>query len=358
MKTSLCHREAAEGHFLTRLARVTVDKLDGKAPAAIQLFPSGPNLGTVDGRQFTLSDPARIIAAFEASGRPLLIDYDHRSHFAPDAGGSDRAAGWITSLKIVGGQVWGVVEWTSSGAAAIEASEYRYISPEFTTDPASGEVEAIIAAALVNRPAFVMTALARREAGQGAVADPSKPTVKIKEDTNMLSEIAKALGLPEGAAAFDMLAAIAARDEAARTALASAERAAQTPSLDRFVPRADYDATLARASALEAELTAIRKQARDGEVEAIIAGAIKAGKIAPASKDHYIALASSDEGLAQVKALVATLPPVIDAAALRDHPVLPGGSQGGLDADQRQLCRVMGIPEAEFQKTLAERASA
>lgn len=81
-KTSLCCSTAAEGLFLTTLASVSVNKLDGKAPSAIQLFPSGPKLATVDGRKFALSDPARVIAAFEARAEESARELASAKHAA------------------------------------------------------------------------------------------------------------------------------------------------------------------------------------------------------------------------------------------------------------------------------------
>lgn len=306
---------------------------DGKAPTLIQIFPAGPNIETNDGRAFKLSDANAFVERFNAAAQPILVDYDHLSHFNVDDGGSSKAAGWIQRLDIRDGQVWAVVEWTVTAAAAIEAREYRYISPEFTVDKTSGEVTGLLAAALVNRPALQMAALASRN----QTGEP-----------NVFKAIAKALGLPETATEAEILAALQNRDAAHATELAAARR----PTPDTFMPRADYDAVLARAETAEDKLRDAETAGRAAEVETVITAAIMAGKIAPASKDHYVALCGSKDGFDQVKQLVETLPAVIDT------PSLPSpATDGGLTSEQKALCRSMGVSEEAFKAEQARRAA-
>ncbi|HQF31502.1 MAG TPA: phage protease, partial [Hyphomicrobiales bacterium] len=299
----------------------------GAAPDWIQLFPQGPELAAVDGRSFKMSDPAAIIARFKASGRPLLVDFDHRSFYDVDAGGSSEAAGWISDMEVRDGEIWGRVEWSEAAAAKIAARQYRYISPEFQVDEKTGEVISISAAGLVNRPAFAMTALARR---------------REEEDAPMLKNIAKALGLADDADAATILAAIEkghgklaaalgldkTADQA--TILAAVEKAAKGPDVASFVPRADYELLKGQLGTMQTELAAIKDGNRKAEISAAIDGAVKAGKIAPASRDHYAALCAKDGGLEAFKDLVGTLP-VIGAPSDLDGKDVPD-SGGEIDA--------------------------
>lgn len=295
---------SALGLFLAKppvLARAE----SGQAPKTIQIFPAGPDLELNDGRKFKMSDAAGLVERFNAAAQPVLVDYDHLSAFDVAEGGNSKAAGWIQKLEIRDGQVWALVEWTVTAAAAIEAREYRFISPEFTADKKTGEITGLLAAALVNRPAFTMTALAAR---------------KATGDDTMLKAIAKALGLKDEATEAEVLAAIGKKDGDHATALA----AARNPKPDAFMPRADYDRVLARADAAEAKLAKADTDARATEIETVIAAAIKAGKIAPASKDHYVALCASADGFDQVKKLVETLPAVIETPELDDRTKTSG----------------------------------
>ena len=118
---------------------------------------------------------------------------------------------------------------------------------------------------LVGSPAFVMPALA---GGQ-------------QEDT-MLKKILEALGLAADATEEQAAEAVAAlkseRDEARAAAAASA------PSLDEFVPRADYDAAVARAAAAEEKAGTQADASRDAEIRDLLDRAQAAGQITPATR--------------------------------------------------------------------------
>lgn len=295
------------------------------APEWVQVFPAGPVVATNDGRAFLISDPAALVAAIRASGRwPILADYDHLSFYDAPMNGASRAAGWAQDLDVRDGAIWARIEWTPGAARQIMDREWRYISPEFTTDYSTGEISGLNAISLVNRPAFQMTALARSQTLSG---DPD------------MKSIALALGLPETATEAE----IAAKITATQTELA----AARTPSPDRFMPRGDYDAVLARANSAETELAAQKKATRDAEVETVIAAAVAAGKITPASKEHYVALAANDAGLASVKALVASLSPVIADVEVDGDPAKPTGA---LTPVEQHIARSLGLSAEEFTK--------
>jgi phage I-like protein len=308
-KRHLAERTVARSAFLTEPVELARSE-GGQVPSLIQLFPKGPELATMDGRKFKLSDPDAFVAAFNASGRPVMVDYDHRSHFTVDDGGSDRAAGWIERLAVKDGAVWGEVEWTEAAKAAIAAKEYRFISPEFPTEPKTDEVTALLAAALVNRPAFDMAALTRTQSQTG--------------DTAMLTAIAKALGLAEDADEAAILAAIAKKDADHTAELATAKSKAGRPSTDDFMPRADYDAVLARAETAEKKLGDAEAAAFEEKVTSAIDEAVEAGKITPGTKDHYVALCTDDKALEKVLAAIGAAPKVTDKTGITGKPGAAG----------------------------------
>ncbi|MGR3484058.1 MAG: phage protease [Paracoccaceae bacterium] len=333
-------RDLSTGLFLDRVLAFETTS-NAAAPAWIQVFPAGPELKTVDGRDFRITDPEALIAQYTAAdARPIMVDYDHLSAFAPDEGGDQTAAGWIESLEVRDGQVWAKVAWTIRAADRIAAREYRFVSPEFTVEKKTGEIVSIDAVAIVNRPAFQMTALASRARTPTATGDDA------------MKSIAKKLGLPEDATEEQILAAIATRD----TELASAQAA--TPSTRDFMPRADYDTVLARADAAEAELAKAKAAARADEIETVITAAVHAGKIAPASREHYAKLAAgSDEAFEEVKALCGAMTPQVAASGL-DGKAAPGTGGPELDEKDREFCRDHGIAEADYAAQLAaERAA-
>ena len=71
----------------------------------------------------------------------------------PGVGGTAKAAGWIKAMELRDDGIWGQIEWTESGAAAVAGKEYRYLSPVFTFDK-SGQVKRLLRASLINNPAL------------------------------------------------------------------------------------------------------------------------------------------------------------------------------------------------------------
>lgn len=334
--TSHCARgDVGDALYLDRALAFDFSGDGPTAPEWVQVFPSGPDLAAVDGRSWKMSDPEAFVAAQDVSaGRPILVDYDHLSSFMPDEGGDQTAAGWIEELEVRNGEVWARVTWTVRARRQIEEGEWRYISPEFRAHKKTGEVALLDAVSLVNRPAFEMKALAR--AG-----------VKKNGDTTMLKAIAKALGLSDDATEDQILAAISKKD----AELATAKASEKTPSTKDFMPRRDYDTVLARATAAEAKLKEQADEVRAGEIETMIATAVADGKIAPASKDHYVNLASaSDEGFDEVKKLTETLPSITASVDLDERELKAGGR---LTDDEKEMCAQLGVTEDDFLKQRA-----
>lgn len=136
----------------------------------IQLTPSGRFRAT-DGRP---SDaPSWYIDAAIAQGlvsrvngrtNPSVIDYEHQTLKADRNGQPAPAAGWIERIEWIPGKgVFGQVRWTQRARAAIEAGEYRYISPVLSYDKTTGQVRDLLMAAVTNVPAID---------GMAAIADP------------------------------------------------------------------------------------------------------------------------------------------------------------------------------------------
>jgi phage I-like protein len=301
---------------------------EGGAPEWAQLLPPGPALQGRDGRSWRLNDVDRLVAQFAP---PFVVDYEHSQDKLAVAGHEAPAAGWVEKLEVREGAVWGRVDWTPRAKAAIAAHEYRYLSPAFTYSPADGSVQALIGASLVNRPNFVMTALNAQE-------------------SSMLKDIAAALGLAETATSPEIVTAIGALKTA--TAL----NAQAHPDLAKFVPRADYELALNRASAAESKLAADAKAAHEAKVAAAIEGAVKAGKVAPASKDFYLATCSTVEGLAAFEKFVAAAPTAFKEIVTNLADA--GKETVALNAEQLAVAKALGIDPKAFAADIAKRAAA
>lgn len=96
------------------------------APEWVHLLPAGLIWGR-DGRSFRLGDGAAVIAASQAGGVDLPIDYEHQAD-DPDRqkNGPVPAAGWIKALELRADGIWGRVEWTATAKNMVAAREYRY----------------------------------------------------------------------------------------------------------------------------------------------------------------------------------------------------------------------------------------
>ena len=165
----------------------------------------------------------------------------------------------------------------------------------------------------------------------------------------MLKEIAAALGLAEAATAPEIVTAIGALKSS--TALN-----AQQPDLAKFVPRADYELALNRAKSAEDKIAAAAKSAHESEVAAAIDGAVKGGKIAPASRDFYLATCSTADGLANFKKFIAAAPTAFREVAA---PSVSGDQPDAvaLNAEQRDVARSLNIDPKTFAADIAKRAA-
>ncbi|MBY6244118.1 phage protease [Methylosinus sp. Sm6] len=324
LRLALCHAVSA-----TAIGEAIALNLEGEAlPDWVMVAPAGPVLRGADGRMFKIADPDALVAATMARGLKLPIDINHAQFLRAPRGEESPAAGWIEELQARDGAVWGRVDWTESGRAALAARSYRYLSPALLHDD-KGAVAAIAGAGLVNRPNFSM------------------PALNAHQENDMDKELLKKLGLPETASLADVLAAL----EKMQTSL----NAAQTPALSLYVPRADYDAVLARATGAEAALNAAAEGNRKAKAAALVEQAVKDGKIAPATRDFYIGLCATEAGLAEVTKFVGLQPSVFTPSNIgKTEPA----TQVALNADRRAAALAMGLDEKAFAEFLAAQPAA
>ena len=134
------------------------------APASQVRSASGSFL--VDGEAMEAT-----VAAFEAHGTDIPIDYEHQTLGGPYSSptGQAPAAGWIKSLIAVSassaiedadgrplaGGLWAEVLWTSEAREKLAARQYRYISPVALVRRSDRRLVGIHSVALTNKPAIV-----------------------------------------------------------------------------------------------------------------------------------------------------------------------------------------------------------
>lgn len=306
----------------------------GKVPRRIQILPAGAEISGIDGRHWKNNDPAALCAKMNASDRVTVkngcvIDENHSTDLAAPKGGEAPAFGWFKNFTVeADGSVWADVEWNSRGEKAVANKEYRYISPVFTRDK-DGNILEILRAALTNNPNLDNPAL-----------NSSQDTA---EEKNMEKELCAALGIPETATTADALAEIA----KLKTELNSAQ--SKTVDLTAYAPRADLAAAQQRAEKAEKELAELNAASLKAKATAAVEQAVKDGKIAPASKDVYMELCATADGLAQFEKIVAATPSITGGAQVPDMP--PANVESlELNAAEKEWASSMGYTEEDWKK--------
>lgn len=107
------------------------------------------------GWKIDAASAARIVADL-ASRDDLVVDYEHQTLLAKENGQPAPAAGWFSRVVWREGEgLFAVdVKWTDKAKQMIAAREYRYISPVFSYNAVSGQVERLLALGLTNNPAL------------------------------------------------------------------------------------------------------------------------------------------------------------------------------------------------------------
>lgn len=129
--------------------------------------------------------------------------------------------------------------------------------------------------------------------------------------------------------------------------LTVALNAANSPPLDKFVPKGDYDLALNRATEAEGKLAAQAKETLETAINSEIDAALQAGKITPATKDYHIAQCRQEGGLERFKAFVAAAPSVAGATGL-DGKQLP--HETALNAEAAQVAAMFGNTAEDLKK--------
>jgi phage I-like protein len=313
-----------------------VETENATPPEWIQLVPPGSFHGR-DGRgPYVLADPAAVIAATMALGMRagIPIDYDHATDFGAPQGTPAPAAGWITELAIRNGAIWGRVEWTARAAGAIQAHEYRYISPVFQYSPSDGTITRLLRAGLTNNPNLYLTAIS-------AVGD---------EESNMdefVKQLREMLGLSGEASTDEILKAIAVTTAAAATGEHDGSRAQRNEGFDpaRHVAVAEFQQALTEINALKIQ------RVRD-KAEHAVDEAIRSGKLVPAHREWAISYCAADPtGFESF----ATRQPVVLAGELNlgGNPkmALSRSHTGSrLSGTEVAICGLLGVSPGDFLK--------
>jgi phage I-like protein len=323
--------------MMTRLSVATCDRAlaPGAAPEWVHLFPDGKMTGR-DGRTFDLTDPKKVIMAFQSRGVDLPIDYEHQND-RPEARlrGPVPAAGWIKELKHDAGGLWGRAEWTATAREMIANRQYRYLSPSFLFHAATGAIVRLKGAGLVHNPNLHLTALASQDtemdtddafrqqlAGAMGLGPDATPEEMLALVTKMMGMMAKATGKPE----------------MAQATMAELMTAISTPDPAKYVP-------IEAVRGMLTERNASRATQSQERAETKVATAMRDGYLSPGMKGWATALCASDE--ASFDAFVAgSIPPFVHLSKSHDYMNVPpktkGAGIGGSDVADA-ICAQLGL---------------
>ncbi|WP_104911928.1 phage protease [Pseudomonas sp. LG1D9] len=303
---------------------------DGKAPEWVELIPPGPSVTGRDGRQWLFDEQAGTLVQSSFHGRAidLPIDWEHATQHRASKGESAPAAGWIKQLELRNGALWGLVDWTPRASEQVINREYRFLSPVFDFDPDTTRIARLVSAGLTNKPNFLLTAL-------------NQENTEVTPVT-LSPALLTALGLPATATEEQALAATA---QLKATAQATNT---EKPNLEQFMPRADYDSVLLRATNAEQALADQKKTEHNKQVDALITSATQAGKITPATADYHRAACQDETGLARFKAFVDAAPVVAAPSNLdeRKHDK----TTTALNSEEQHVAKLLDMSEADFIK--------
>jgi phage I-like protein len=307
-----------------------LDNKSGEAPKRIQLLPPGPSIEGRDGRVWVLNDPVKVAKESNEWLPNHPIDENHAVDLQAPSGGPSPAFGWFKNITVeADGSLWADVEWTEKGKAAVSGLEYRYISPVLFNDE-KGVITTIARAALSNSPNLKIKSLNNQEP-----AGPAK-------ESNMKGLLA-ALGLAETATEAEAIAIV----NSLRTGLNAAQ--AKAVDLAVYAPRTDLVAAESRAVTAEKQLAELNAAALKKDAEEAVDLAIKERKIAPASKEAYLSMCSSREGVESFKKIVAASPSIIGEG--QQAPAgSPPGTQASLNSEEIAMAKSMGYTGEEWKK--------
>lgn len=304
---------------------------DGSVPEYIELIPAGQTVTGRDGRSWINDNPQGIVAEFTANKAPIPIDIEHATEIKASNGDPAPAMAWVEEEEVRdGGSIWGKVTWTPKGEEMVKNREYRFISPVLIYEKATGRIVGINSVGLTNKPNLYLNAL-NRESNQ-------------KEENVMDKELLAALGLPETATLAQALNAVG----KLKGDLATATNRAESPPLDKYVPRADYDAAVAKATNAEQKVRERDAADLDKAVNTEIDGALKAGKITPATAEYHKAQCRQEGGLERFRQFVAAAPVVADASGLDGKE--PDGKGKALNAEEAKIASMFGNSVEDIQK--------
>ena len=326
------------------------------APEVISVLPLGHVVSQkgefdVDGESFEAMK-----AQIAQRGVDVVIDYEHQTLTGEQA----PAAGWVKELKLEGGNIKAVVEWTSRAAEYIKNKEYRYLSPVITVRKSDNKATGLHSLALTNTPAIEdMAPIVNSSTFEGGQNNMDE----------LIKKLAELLGLGEDATAEQVMEAFKACVAENKTLKENPE-GKQPPEgegnvvankavcellgLKSGAATEDVTAAIMELKGgivdgvnIVAELKALKQKSAEREADAAVELALKSGKITPAQKDwaREYALMS----LKGFTAFIEKAPQVVPLAEIAGNSTLTLKSTE-LDEATMLACKQLGVSKEDVEQ--------
>lgn len=321
--------------------------LNGHAPAEFRLLPFG-TFKAKDGRPYGLQgwrldaySAAAALRNIQSLADDFLIDYEHQTLYTDKTGQKAPASAWVSraDFEIRDDGIYATnIEWTEAAKAAIEAKEYRYISPVIQYDKKTGVVTGALMAALVNHAAIDgLTDLAAAHF-----------SFNVEEDSPVDKETLALLGLDENASPEQIAQAVAAlKAQADQVESLTDQVAALKANSDPGKPDPAKYVPVETMSALQQQVAELSNQVNRRDCDELIEAALSDGRLLEAQKSWAQSL--------EIEALKAYLKDAQPIAALKSTQTggndPEAGGENGLTADELAVCKATGIDQEAYKKT-------
>ncbi|SJN12148.1 Mu-like prophage FluMu I protein [Halomonas citrativorans] len=298
-----------------------------------------------------------IISLAAARSTDIAIDYEHQTLYAEQNGKPAPAAGWVDprSLEWRDDGLYGAIAWTAAASAAIDANEYRYLSPVFPYD-AQGQPLDLLHLGLTNTPAIDEGAAQLAAARLSVTHDTPEEIDPVKREqlittlglatdaTDEQIDTAIAALKAGDADAKALREALGAKDDAKPAEAVAALKAssATAPDMSQYVPVAVYQETTQQLAALKAN-------SNTAELDALIKEGLDDGRIPGQATADWL----REEGLAACKAHLADAPSIAALKATQTGGKPPEGTtakDGELTEAELAVCKGMGLTPEQYRK--------
>ena len=338
---------------------------------AVRVLPLGefaPNDGRPlkSGRWFVTAERAQQIAAYwRSKPEKFCIDYHHSTQTVAKVGGKAPAAGWAEgiSFDVRADGIYVRVDWTDTARAEIADKHFLYLSPVFAYDEDTGEVFALLMAALTNIPG--LTGLT--ELNPAMLSQFFNQEVVNEEEGTMDKQLLKTLGLAEDAKPEVVTAAVAKlqadlKAENEKVAALSAEVDTHKDTVATLQAQVSAGGAVDAGSAddkkviaqLQAQVSTLQSENNERAVNELVEAALEDGRLSATTEKWARDLGKKD--VAQLQAFLNVQPKIAVLNGTQTGGVVPAGVtvEGViLTAEDIATCEAMGISQADFAKTKA-----